>query len=72
MLLINNKNYMYNFFFLILFFLVLKKKKLHICDFRGQTGLHLLTTANAGSDESIADDRTSSTSEDKRSKSEVR
>lgn len=37
-----------------------------------QTGLHLLTTANAGSDESIVEDGMSSVSDNKRSKNEVR
>ncbi|KAL0362374.1 UNVERIFIED_CONTAM: hypothetical protein Scaly_1192800 [Sesamum calycinum] len=39
-----------------------------VLDFKVNTGLHLLTTANTGSDESILDDRISSNSEDKRSK----
>ncbi|KAK4437371.1 WRKY transcription factor 6 [Sesamum alatum] len=41
-----------------------------VLDFKVNTGLHLLTTANTGSDESIVDDRISSNSEDKRSKTE--
>ncbi|GER53231.1 WRKY DNA-binding protein 31 [Striga asiatica] len=40
-------------------------------DFKVNTGLHLLTTANTGSDESIVDDGISSNSEDKRSKNEM-
>ncbi|KAK4398044.1 WRKY transcription factor 6 [Sesamum angolense] len=42
-----------------------------VLDFKVNTGLHLLTTANTGSDESILDDRISSNSEDKRSKTEM-
>ncbi|KAL6570664.1 hypothetical protein OROGR_000214 [Orobanche gracilis] len=40
-------------------------------DFKVNTGLHLLTTANTGSDESIVEDGVSSNSEDKRSKNEI-
>ncbi|KAL6535906.1 hypothetical protein OROHE_012750 [Orobanche hederae] len=42
-----------------------------VLDFKVNTGLHLLTTANTGSDESIVDDGVSSNSEDKRSKNEI-
>ncbi|KAI3457344.1 hypothetical protein Pfo_014007 [Paulownia fortunei] len=40
-------------------------------DFKVNTGLHLLTAPNTGSDESIVDDGMSSNSEDKRSKTEM-
>ncbi|GFP79570.1 WRKY transcription factor 6 [Phtheirospermum japonicum] len=42
-----------------------------VLDFKVNTGLHLLTTANTGSDESIIDDGVSSNSEEKRSKNEM-
>lgn len=65
---------MYLFFFLFffkyfdcVFFLLVM-----IMIFLFQTGLHLLTTANTGSDESMIDEGMSSISENKRSKSEVR
>ncbi|KAK4484843.1 hypothetical protein RD792_007447 [Penstemon davidsonii] len=47
-------------------------KTLHsIVDFNVNTGLHLLTTANTGSDQSIVDDGVSTNSNEKRSKNEV-
>ncbi|KAL6554121.1 hypothetical protein OROMI_019794 [Orobanche minor] len=42
-----------------------------VMDFKVNTGLRLLTTANTGSDESIVDDGVSSNSEDKKSKNEI-
>ncbi|KAL6554113.1 hypothetical protein OROMI_019786 [Orobanche minor] len=42
-----------------------------VLDFKVNTGLRLLTTANTGSDESIVDDGVSSNSEDKKSKNEI-
>ncbi|KAG8387038.1 hypothetical protein BUALT_Bualt03G0211500 [Buddleja alternifolia] len=42
-----------------------------VLNFKVNTGLHLLTAANTGSDESIVEDGISSNSEDKRAKSEM-
>ncbi|KAL3635440.1 hypothetical protein CASFOL_019987 [Castilleja foliolosa] len=42
-----------------------------VLDFKVNTGLHLLTTANTGSDESIVEDRVSPNSEEKQSRNEM-
>ncbi|XP_073281420.1 WRKY transcription factor 6-like isoform X2 [Primulina huaijiensis] len=45
-----------------------QEENIRVLDFNVNTGLHLLTAGNTGSDESIVDDGISSTSEDKKAK----